>query len=64
MRLQEIDGASIGIKLTAERKKEMDLAYYIWTEPYTLIVPRPGEKSRLLAFVYPFDLTVIIITLY
>ena len=63
MLLQEIDGASIGIILTAESKKKMDLAYYVWTEFCTLIVPRPGEQSRLLALVHPFDLTVIIIPL-
>ncbi|XP_046447218.1 glutamate receptor ionotropic, delta-2-like [Daphnia pulex] len=51
----EIDGASIGATLTLENKQKMDLAYYIWTEPYKMVVPRPGEKSRLLAFVYPFD---------
>jgi hypothetical protein len=38
----------------------MDMAYYVWAEPYAMIVPRPGEKSRLLAFVYPFDILVII----
>ncbi|XP_046635987.1 glutamate receptor ionotropic, delta-2-like isoform X2 [Daphnia pulicaria] len=52
---KEIDGASTGITLTLENKKKMDLAYFAWSEPFKMVVPRPGEKSRLLAFVYPFD---------
>ncbi|EFX79932.1 hypothetical protein DAPPUDRAFT_103895 [Daphnia pulex] len=51
----EIDGASTGTTLTLENKQKMDLAYFVWSEPYMMVVPRPGEKSRLLAFVYPFD---------
>jgi ionotropic glutamate receptor len=63
MREQEIDGASTGITLTLENKKKMDLAYFAWSEPFKMVVPRPGETSRLLAFVYPFD-PLVIITLF
>jgi hypothetical protein len=63
MREQEIDGANTGITLTLENKKKMDLAYFAWSETFKMVVPRPGEKSRLLAFVYPFD-PLVIITLF
>ncbi len=38
----------------------MDLAYFIWTEPQAMVVPRPGEEPRLFAFIRPFQPLVII----
>jgi hypothetical protein len=38
-----------------ERKKKMDFSYFIWTELYSMVVPRAEEESRLLAFIRPFQ---------
>ena len=32
----------------------MDFTFFIWTEPYTLIVPKPELESHLFAFIRPF----------
>lgn len=36
----------------------MDFAYFMWAEPFAMVVPRPGEEPRLFAFVRPFQLPV------
>jgi hypothetical protein len=42
----------------------VDFANFMWAEPFAMIVPRPGEEPRrLFAFVYPFQLTVLSLTL-
>lgn len=56
---QEVDASAIGFISTPERKLVMDLAYFIWTEPYAMVVPRPGEEPRLFAFIRPFQPLVI-----
>lgn len=38
-----------------------DFAYFMWAEPFTLVVPRPGEEPRLFAFIWPFQSSVTII---
>lgn len=41
--------------VTPERFNKMDFCYMSWTEPYTLIVPKVQEESRLFAFIRPFQ---------
>lgn len=42
--------------LVESRLKIMDAAtYFSWEERYRMIVPKPGEDSRLFAFIRPFD---------
>jgi hypothetical protein len=31
----------------------------MWTEPFTMVVPVPGEEPRLFAFIKPFQNLVI-----
>lgn len=50
----------MGLIATPERKKLIDLAYFMWTEPFAMIVPKPGEEPRLFAFIRPFQSLVII----
>lgn len=45
----------MGFIATPERKSKMDLAYFMWTEPHTMVVPLPGEEPRLFAFIRPFQ---------
>lgn len=33
----------------------VDFSYFVWTEPYTMVVPRPGEVPRLFALIWPFQ---------
>lgn len=44
----------MGFIATPERKEKMDLAYFMWTEPHTMVVPQPEEEPRLFAFIRPF----------
>nr|CAH0098371.1 unnamed protein product [Daphnia galeata] len=44
-----------GMIATPERKKMVDFSYFVWTEPYTMVVPRPGEVPRLFALIWPFQ---------
>ncbi|EFX79724.1 hypothetical protein DAPPUDRAFT_244347 [Daphnia pulex] len=52
---QIVDASAIGFIATPERKSVMDMAYFIWTEPQAMVVPRPGEEPRLFAFIRPFQ---------
>lgn len=45
----------MGFIITPERKKKFDFAYFMWAEPYNMIVPVPGEEPRLFAFIRPFQ---------
>ncbi|KAI9566014.1 hypothetical protein GHT06_009813 [Daphnia sinensis] len=56
---KEVDALVNGLTPTPERKKKVDFSYFIWTEPYAMVVPRPGEEPRLFAFVRPFQSLVI-----
>ena len=58
MLMQEVDALVNGLAVSPERKKIMDFSYFIWTEPYSMVVPQPGEEPRLFAFVRPFQTTV------
>ena len=53
--MQEVDALVNGLAVSPERKKIMDFSYFIWTEPYTMVVPRPGEVPRLFALIWPFQ---------
>lgn len=55
---KEVDGSGVGMIITPERKEKMDFAYLIWTEPYTIVSPRPGEEPRVFSFVWPFQANV------
>ncbi|XP_057369973.1 glutamate receptor ionotropic, delta-1-like [Daphnia carinata] len=64
---KEVDAFVNGLTATPERKKKVDFSYFIWTEPYAMVVPRPGEEPRLFAFVRPFQSLVwllILITMF
>jgi ionotropic glutamate receptor len=56
---QEVDGSTMGLIGTPERKIVVDFAYFMWTEPFTMVVPVPGEEPRLFAFIKPFQSSVI-----
>jgi len=49
----------MGLIRTPERKKVADFAYFMWTEPFTMVVPVPGEEPRIFAFIKPFQNLVI-----
>ncbi|XP_046446905.1 glutamate receptor ionotropic, delta-1-like [Daphnia pulex] len=51
----EADACGNGIIATPERKKNLDFSYFVWTEPYSMVVPQPEEEPRLFAFVRPFQ---------
>lgn len=55
MREREVDVYSNGVVATPERKQKVDLTYFIWTEPYSMVVPQPEEQSRIFAFIYPYQ---------
>ena len=61
---QEIDAIAPGMIATPERNKMVDFAYFYWAEPHAMVVPRPGEEPRLLAFIQPFQPIVIISAAY
>ena len=58
MLVQEVDASVNGYVATPERTKNSDFSYFIWTEPYSMVVPQPGEEPRLFAFIRPFQTTV------
>ncbi|KAI9556275.1 hypothetical protein GHT06_018849 [Daphnia sinensis] len=56
---KEIDGISCAFFLTLDRIKRMDYtSSFVWVDGFSLVVPRPGEESRLFAFTRPFQPTV------
>ena len=52
---QKVDGSSRFIIENPERKQLANFAYFMWAEPFAMVVPRPGEQPRLFAFVQPFQ---------
>ena len=52
--------------MTAERYEKFAFTYTIFAETNMLIVPKPGEESRLFAFIRPFQPMVycVIFTIY
>nr|CAH0102497.1 unnamed protein product [Daphnia galeata] len=64
---KEVDALVNGFAATPERTKNSDFSYFIWTEPYSMVVPQPEEEPRLFAFIRPFQTTVwllIFITMF
>lgn len=57
---KDVDGTTLGLIASPERKEKLDFAYVAWTEPYSMVVPRPGEVPKLFAFIRPFQQRVII----
>lgn len=56
---QEADVSGTGFVITADRVPIADYCTFpSWQESFRLVVPRPGEQSRLFAIVRPFDNTV------
>lgn len=41
--------------LTMDRVERMDYSFFTWVDGFSLVVPNPGEESRLFAFVRPFQ---------
>ena len=60
MQYQNIDAVNDGFIITVDRLEKMDFTYMIWAETQDLVVPKPGEESRLFAFVRPFQPMVIV----
>lgn len=59
MFMQEVDGLAVMLIVTPERKAKTDFTFMAWSEPYTLVVPKPEQLSRLFAFIRPFQPTVL-----
>ena len=52
---KNIDAMCAGFIITIDRKEKMDFVYAIVTDLWTIVVPVPGEESRLFAFIGPFQ---------
>ncbi|XP_046454702.1 glutamate receptor ionotropic, kainate glr-3-like isoform X2 [Daphnia pulex] len=52
---QDVDGIVGAFYLTMDRVERMDYSFFTWTDGFSLVVPNPGEESRLFAFVRPFQ---------
>ncbi|XP_046461499.1 uncharacterized protein LOC124207902 [Daphnia pulex] len=56
---KKIDGIPCAFFLTQDRINRMDYtSYFVWVDGLSLIVPKPGEQSRLFAFIGPFQPSV------
>lgn len=47
--------------VTPDRAQRADFTSMMWSEPYTIVAPKPEQKSRLFAFIRPFHPTVFIL---
>jgi len=45
----------MAISIQAEQLESIDISYPISLNPFRMIVPAPKEKSRLFAFIRPFQ---------
>ncbi|XP_032796243.2 glutamate [NMDA] receptor subunit 1 [Daphnia magna] len=52
---KNIDGITGSFYLTMDRAERMDYTFHTWSDGFRLVVPRPGEESRLFAFIGPFE---------
>ena len=60
LRIQNIDAICGGFIITPDRKERVDfVSHPYWAETQDLVVPVPGEESRLFAFIRPFQPKVI-----
>ena len=57
-----MDAIARGMTASPDRAQKMDFAYFVWMEPYVMVVPRPGEEPRFFAIIKPFQPIVIIIS--
>ncbi|XP_057374698.1 ionotropic receptor 93a-like isoform X2 [Daphnia carinata] len=56
---EAVDGIICGFGLTLDRMKRMGYtSSFVWVDGFSLVVPKPGEESRLFAFTGPFQPTV------
>lgn len=54
--MQEADGILGSLVSNPDRAARVDFtSAHIWTEPYTLVVPKPKQQSRIFAFIRPFQ---------
>lgn len=52
---QDVDSIATVFSVTPERNARFDYTSLVWSEPYNLVVPRPGIETRLFAFLLPFQ---------
>jgi ionotropic glutamate receptor len=52
---QNFDGIMVGFYITMSRAERFDYTASAWSEGFNFAMPRPGEESRLFAFVGPFQ---------
>lgn len=52
---KDINGIGTCFFLTMDRVERFDFTSFIWAEGFRLVLPRPGEGSRLFAFIRPFQ---------
>ncbi|XP_046453943.1 ionotropic receptor 93a-like [Daphnia pulex] len=52
---QDINGIVPSFFLSMDRVERFDFTSFIWAEGFRLVLPRPGEESRLFAFIRPFQ---------
>ncbi|XP_046445822.1 glutamate receptor ionotropic, delta-1-like isoform X1 [Daphnia pulex] len=55
---KEVDGVAVAFVPTLDRKKNVDFTYFVWSEYFAMVVPQPGEETRIFAFIRPFQSTV------
>lgn len=59
--IQRADFSANGFGITAARHARVEFAtYHNWEEGHRMVVPWPGEKDRVLAFIDPFHWKVIL----
>ena len=65
LKTQEADMTSADIQLYWGLSSRFDVSIPLYTASTAFMVPWPDEESRLLALIYPFQLTVrLIINIY
>lgn len=42
--LKEVDGLAVMLIVSPEKKKKTDFTFMEWSEPYSLVVPKPEES--------------------
>lgn len=58
--MQGIDALMSSLIVNSQRAQKVDYAPLAWSEPYTIVAPKPEQKSRLFAFIRPFQPMVCI----
>ncbi|EFX85981.1 hypothetical protein DAPPUDRAFT_98390 [Daphnia pulex] len=52
---KNVDGLLVAFYLTMDRVERFDYTSSSWSEGFSFVAPRPGEESRLFAFIGPFQ---------